>query len=199
MPVPGAARQPGAVGAAEGAEALRWLGAGAVVGAGAEGGDGAFEEGVVVPARARGAADHDRGAHVAGVHAGPVVGLLAGHGEAEDGVEVGDVQVLGQEGVLGVDAVSVVEGWGEGGRVGGRGGFAVAEHGDDDHVVGAQGAVGEGEGRVDEAAVAGGDADGFRGRGVVGAVGDFDGHAGAGDECEGGDSIVFDTGGIIIR
>ena len=71
--------------------------------------------------------------------------------------------MLGQEVVLSADAVAVVEVGGEGGMVGGGGGFAVAEHGGDDDVVGGEGAGAmeggrcEGEGCVDAAAVAGGD------------------------------------------
>ena len=59
--------------------------------------------------------------------------------------------------MLGADLVLVVEGLGELGCVGGGGGFAVAEHGDDDDVVGGEGLGGfcEGLGRVDRAAVAG--------------------------------------------
>ncbi len=149
-----------------------------------------------MPARARGAADDDYVLHEGRIHAGPIVGLLAGHGEADDGVEFRDAEVGGEELVLGADAVAVVEGFGEAGRVGGGGGFAVAEHGDDDDVVGGEGGGGgggEGEGGVDVAAVAGGDADGFVGGGVVGAVGEGDGEGGAGGEGEGGDGVVLDA------
>lgn len=134
-----------------------------VVNAVQERGFGAFEEGPVVGAGAGGAADGDDAGDKSGEHAGPVVGLLGAHGKPNDGVEVGDVQVVGQEVVLGADAVAVVEGEGEGRGGGGAGGFAVAEHGDDDDVVGGEGAGAGGsggrecEGGVDAAAVAGGD------------------------------------------
>lgn len=150
-------------------------------------------------ARARGAADHDCGFHEGGIHAGPIICLLAGHREADDGVEFADAEVFGEEFVLRAYAVAVVEGAGEVGGVGGRGGFAVAEHGDDDDVVGGEGAGGrgEGEGGVDFAAVAGWYAGCFGGGGVVGAVGDFDGERGAGCEGEGGYRVVLYACGII--
>ena len=69
--------------------------------------------------------------------------------------------MVGEELVLRVYAVAVVERAGEIGCVGGRGGFAVAEHGYYDDVVGGERAGGEGVGGVDVAAVAGGDADFF--------------------------------------
>ena len=68
-------------------------------------------------------------------------------------------------------------------------------------MVGGEDAVvlGESEGRVDVAAVAGGDADGLLGRGVVGAVGDFDGDGDAGCEGEGRYLVVLYAGGIVRR
>lgn len=88
-----------------------------------------------------------------------MVRLLGAHGEADDGVEGGDAQVLGEQGVVCVDAVGVAQAVGcrEGGRVGGGTGLAVAEHGGYDYVVAGEGARGEVEGGVYAAAVAGGD------------------------------------------
>lgn len=67
-----------------------------------EGGDGAFEEGVVVARGAGRGADADDGLQVyfgggcgrGGVHHGPVVGLLAAHAEANDGGEGRDFEML---------------------------------------------------------------------------------------------------------
>ena len=74
--------------------------------------------------------------------------------------------------MLRVDAISVVEGLGEFGGVAWRGGFAVAEHGDEDHVVvvEALAGLGEGKGVIYEAAEAGWDEDFLGGRRVDGAV-----------------------------
>lgn len=49
--------------------------------------------------------------------------------------------MLCEELVLCVDAVAVVKGLGEIGRVGGRTGFTVAEHGDNDDMMGREGAI----------------------------------------------------------
>lgn len=69
--------------------------------------------------------------------------------------------MVGEELVLRVYAVAVIERGGEIGGVGGRRGFAVAEHGYYDDVVGGECAGGESVGGVDFAAVAGGYADCF--------------------------------------
>ena len=58
---------------------------------------------------------------------------------------------------------------------------------------------GEGEGCVDFAAVAGREADCFGRRGIVRAIGDFDGESGARHEGERGYLIVLHTCGIICR
>ena len=166
--------------------------------------DRALEKGVVVRARARAAADGDDVRHERREHDGPVVGLLGAHAEADDGGELRDAEVGGQELVLRPHAVFVVQlaGDGEEGLVGGGGRLAVAEHRDDDDVVVAQavmGRRGEGEGRVDAAAVAGRDQDdAFGGGGVDGLVGDFDVvERRPGREGEAGDHVVFDPGGIV--
>lgn len=118
--------------------------------------------------RTRTTADrHDMG-HKAREHARPVIRLLGAHRKPKHRVQALDAQMLRQQLVLRAHAVAVVEVGGEVGRVGGAGGFAVAEHGDHDDVVGGESAAGgvrvvgvgglrEGEGGVDEAAVAGGD------------------------------------------
>ena len=107
--------------------------------------------------------------------------------------------MFGEELVLCVDAVAVVERLGEVGGVGGGGGLAVAEHGYDYDVVGGERAVvfGIGEGGVDFPAVAGGYADCFGGRGVVRAVGEFYGDSGARYEGEGGYLIILYPSGIV--
>lgn len=176
---PGRARQPGVVGAAEGAEALlgpQLLPIAAesalaaalllrldgrprdVVDGVAEGADRPLEEGVVVAAGAGAAARDDAAGREGRVHDGPVVGLLGAHAEAEHGGEVAHAEVGRQQGVLGADAVFVVQfaGGGEEGLVGRRGGLAVAEHRDDDDVVVGQARVRrgrEGQRRVDFAAI----------------------------------------------
>ena len=52
-----------------------------------------------MPGRPGAAADDDCVRHEGRIHGGPVVGLLAAHAEAYDGVEVRDLEVL-TEGVL---------------------------------------------------------------------------------------------------
>ena len=202
LAIPRRAHDPGAIRTAEGLEAA--LGHDAfgavhavfVVNAVGQGGLGALEEGPIVAAGLGRAADGNRARDEGGEHGGPVVGLLGGHGKADDGVEGGDAQVVGEQGVLGADAVAVV--WlGEVGGVGGGGGFAVGEHGDDDDVVGGEAAGGEVLRRVDASAVAGGDEDGFGGGGVEGAVGDEDGEGGARVEFEGGDRVGGDAGLVV--
>lgn len=58
---------------------------------------------------------------------------------------------------------------------------------------------GEGEGRVDSTAVAGGYADCFGRRGVVRAIGNFNGDIGARYEAEGRYLIVLYACGVICR
>ena len=97
----------------------------------------AFEEDLVVNARLCAAAEGHDGVHEFGVLCRPLEALPSAHGPARHATKVGDVELLGEEGVLGADVV--VEGHvGEGGDVGvGRGGgLAVAEkRGDDDEVL----------------------------------------------------------------
>ena len=63
------------------------------------------------------AADGDAALEEGRVQAGPVVGLLGAHREAEDGFQRADAEVLRQERVLGAHAVPVVQLGGEIGRV----------------------------------------------------------------------------------
>ena len=102
--------------------------------------------------------------------------------------------------MLSADAVFVVQlaGGGEEGLVGGGGRFAVAEHCGYDDVMVFQRVVGrggEGEGRVDAAAVACWDQyRAFGGGRVDGLVGDFDVvQRRPGGEGEGGDGVIFDS------
>ena len=110
-----------------------------------EGRFGPFEEGPVVRGSAGGAADRDDIVCERWVHAGPVISLLGAHREPNHSVQVVDAQTSGQEVTLSAHAVAVVEIRGEVLGVRRRGGFAVAEHGDDDDVVGGEGACGGGE------------------------------------------------------
>ena len=92
---------------------------------------------------------------------------------------------------------------GEEGFVGGGGGLAVAEHGDDDDMVRSEAVargLGEGERRVDAAAVAGRDQDHAAGGGRVdGSVRDLQVvQRCAGGEGEGWDGVVLDSGGIVL-
>ena len=133
-------------------------------------------------------------------------GLLRAHAEAHHRLEFVHAQSLDQEGAVRADAVCVpqVAHRGEEGLVGRGAGLPVARHRGDDDVVLRQRVVGrggEGEGGVDQAAVAGGDEDGaVGGGGVVRAVGDAQvREGGAGGEGEGGDGVVLDAGGVVGR
>ncbi len=171
LPEPGRAHRPSAVRSPKRAQTARGRGAVGSIGAVGvvdtveERGFGAFDEGVVMEASAGGTAGGDNVVDEGGVHAGPVVSLLTAHGEALDDVQGVDPEVFRQELVLCAHAVAVVELFGEVGRIRWGGGFAIAEHGDDDDMVGRESGVGAGVGGggVDAAAVAGGDAGFFGG------------------------------------
>ena len=98
-----------------------------------------------------------------------------------------------------VYAVAVVKGLGKIGHIGGRTGFAVAEHGNNDDVVGGEGAivVCECKSGVDAAAIAGWYADCLSGCRVVGTIGDFYWQCSAIGEGKGGNFVVFDSGWVV--
>ena len=134
-----------------------------------------------------GAAGGDGFVHEGGKADGPLEGLLGSHGEADDGAEVLDVELFGEELVDGVDVVAdghdgeagAVE-WGRG--VGGGGAAAVAEElrGDEEELAGVEcaGWVGGGfeeEGvAVEVGHIVGREEDGVGVGGVEGAVGAVD-------------------------
>ena len=76
---------------------------------GKEGGFDAFEEDLVVDACLGAAAEWHNGVHEVGVLGRPLEALACAHGPAGHAAEVGDVELLGEEGVLGADVV--VEGY----------------------------------------------------------------------------------------
>ena len=95
---------------------------------GKEGGLDTFEEDLVVDARLGAAAEGDCRVHEVRVLGRPLEALAGAHGPASYAAQVRNVELLGEEGVLGADIV--VEGYvGEGGDggVGGGGGLPVAE------------------------------------------------------------------------
>ena len=157
LAIEGLAEAPARVAAAKGLEADRLLfacplpvlgcrgggldaaegraGGGGVVG-GEEGGLDAFEEDLVVDARLSAAAEGDGRVHEVWVLGRPLEALAGAHGPARHAAQVRDVELLGEEGVLGADVV--VEGHvGEGGDggVGRGGGLPVAEERCDDDEV----------------------------------------------------------------
>ena len=98
-----------------------------------QGGLDTLEEDLVVNARLCAAAEGDNGIHEIGVLGRPLEALAATHRPAGYTPEMGDAELLSEEGVLGADVV--IEGYvwerGDGG-VGWRDGLAVAEEGSDD-------------------------------------------------------------------
>ncbi len=80
-------------------------------------------------------AEWDSQVHHIGVLSDPLVRLASAHGPADDAVEVVDLEMLCDQGVLGANVI--VDGdFGEGmrvGCVGGGGGLAVSEKGGDDY------------------------------------------------------------------
>lgn len=78
-------------------------------------------------------------------------------------------------------------------------GFAVAEHGNDDDMVGGEGSIAlcKCQGGVDAAAVAGWYAGCLLSCWVVRAIGDFDWECGAIGEGEGGSFVVFDSSRVV--
>ena len=74
--------------------------------------------------------------HEVRIHACPIVRLLSTHREALNYIQCLNSKVPGQELILSIYTVPVVEGFGEIGGVGRRGRFTVSEHSNDNHVVG---------------------------------------------------------------